>query len=610
MPARAQRRPHLLRENKRKSLPRHWIFFDTETWSKPGPEKTIEMPFRLGWAVYWRPADEDRQETTEWKKIDAPATFWDFVESKLGNKATVYLVAHNVRFDLVTLAWEKELTQRHFTLASFYESQATQIFRFTRDKQHIVCISSTNLFPGKLEAWGLRINLPKLTVDFEKDSDQYVSIYCKRDVEILLELFRWWTSFLQQENLGNMKITIASQAFSTYRHRFMHHKIHIHTDENASRLEREAYAGGRSQPLRIGKLPEQTYYKLDINSMYPYVMHRHEFPTELVGYREDVSAEDLAYWLQKYLVIADMEIEIDEPAVPVRVEKRIIFPTGRFRTQIATPEIEYVLKHGKVLRVHAASAYRKAKIFDDYVDFWYALKAEYTRKKDPLRRKVTKLFLNSLYGKFGQLHHDTKDLGPYDPSLPPSMKVYDADENTFKHVVALFGHYYSIEADGDAWDTFTAIAAHVTSYARIFLWYSMKLAGLDHVFYTDTDSMIVDQTGYNAVQYRIDPLKLGAWKVEEISNDVEIYAPKHYRFGETLKAKGIPPEAKEIAPGIYEYYQWPGTRTLATRQHLNQYMLIPVTKVLAENVTWGVKLPDGKIRPFHFPDEYPDPALF
>ena len=242
MVARVKTRPaHWLRRTKRKTTPDHFVFFDTETSIIERSEDREKLALRLGWAASWTAKPAKGYKKVYWAYFEQPGAFWDFVEMNVPARGTLYVAAHNVVFDLTVVEWERELMARGWTLVSPYANQNVQIIKVAREKQTIVFFSSTNLFPGKLADWGDALDLPKLPVDFDHADAGYLSAYCRRDVEILLHLFTDWLDFIRTERLGSFKLTVASQAFESYRHRFMPRMIHIHDNKQAIALEREAY---------------------------------------------------------------------------------------------------------------------------------------------------------------------------------------------------------------------------------------------------------------------------------------------------------------------------------------------------------------------------------
>ena len=121
----------------------------------------------------------------------------------------------------------------------------------------------------------------------------------------------------------------------------------------------------------------------------------------------------------------------------------------------------------------------------------------------------------------------------------------------------LAGQIYRERKVGESFHSFAAIAAHVTAYARLQLYGLVDRVPEDHIFYMDTDSLIVDQDGYNSLSSQIDPLKLGALKVELKSPWLEINAPKDYAMEHRLKRKGIRRDAIQDSSGRWVQTHWP-----------------------------------------------------
>lgn len=592
---------HWLRRTTRKTTPTDFIFFDTETTSDTTDPAREELSLRLGWAAYVRFRPDEGDTDTDWLYFTDPATFWDFVERHARTTRRLYVVAHNVVFDLAIVRWESALLARGWALDRPYTQQSTQIIEMSHGRRRMTLFSSTNLFPGKLAGWGNALHLPKLPVDFDVAEVGYLSAYCRRDVEILIALFEQWLAFLRDEDLGAFKLTIASQAFESFRHRFMPRMIHIHDVAGAMALEREAYFGGRVQPFQVCKLPDQDYYYLDVNSMYPYVMRDNDFPVELAHYIEEPTVESLKFQLRNHLVVANVDVALGVPAIPTHLRGRNVYPVGRFNTTLTTPELKYVLAHGTIEHVYRAASYYHRQIFSSYVDFWFSRKLAAGRAGDTLRRKQAKLFLNSLYGKFGQKGRQTRDIGPYNGEPVRAMKTYNVDTHTFGWMFTAFGRWFEEVETGEGYNSLTAIAAHTTAYARQYLWQAITRAGRNHVYYVDTDSMIVDAVGMLNMSPLIDSERLGAWKIEDKARDVRIYGPKDYEFGGLSRLKGIRNDDELLKSDVFAISVWPGFRTLAREDTLDSYTIRHTTRRLAHTVDFGRLGADRRVRPYLLP---------
>jgi len=101
-------------------------------------------------------------------------------------------------------------------------------------------------------------------------------------------------------------------------------------------------------------------------------------------------------------------------------------------------------------------------------------------------------------------------------------------------------------------DGFTAIASHVTSYARIHLLNLLMLSNFEGVLYTDTDSLFVDERFIEKYREYIDKYKLGYLKVEGYEEKVTINGLKDYVFGEETKIKGISKNAEQLSKNTFK----------------------------------------------------------
>lgn len=144
-------------------------------------------------------------------------------------------------------------------------------------------------------------------------------------------------------------------------------------------------------------------------------------------------------------------------------------------------------------------------IFDRYIDTFMEMK----KNGKGAIRATAKLFLNSLYGKFG--------MNPI-----KEEKIIDYQENTFSTI--------STDNDGNKLDyldkgVFIAMASFITSYAREVLLTSIEKV-YDRFLYCDTDSIHI--TGYEIPNITIHDKNLGAWKLEGKFTKAKYIGAKRY----------------------------------------------------------------------------------
>ena len=586
-----------LPKNKMVRHPQYFMFVDTETLlEKKEDEKTIHH-FRLGVSIHLRLRKDGREPKRKVLHFDNINVFWDACLSSLRGKNTLYLIAHNALFDMTILDWLTQLTKRGWECKFVFEQGVTFISKWQKDDQRIVILDNANWFKGKLSDWGNTLGLKKLNMpDFEEDDKTWYT-YCQRDVEILEELQKWLIQFLTDNDLGNWKYTIAALSLSSYRHRFMTHPIYIPEQTRETHLARQAYRGGRTEVFQVGEFINGPYYKLDFNSMYPGVMAYNLYPSNVEGYKKKPSLGGVARNLENHLAVGMFRIRVDLPYYPYKLEGITIYPKGVFTTFLTTPEIKLALENDWLLECYEIAWYRPREIFTEFVEFFYNKRLEAKQKDDSLRSVLYKLFMNSLYGKFGQHRYEDKIIGKAPVGTWETSYLYNRVTGE-RGVVRQFGeNIIRSTRKGEGYYAFPAICAHVTAYGRLLLYDTILLAGRENTLYTDTDSLIVNADGFRNLSDHISDTELGKLKIEGVSDYVQIKSPKHYTFGEEVKRKGVRKDSLQISERTWRMEVWPGlNRILQTGG--TSYFNYSVDKTLNDRIRTGLVQNDGTIAPF------------
>jgi len=590
------RKPHCLIKEKTLAMPRHLIFFDCETEQERLPNGSIRQKLKLGWAVYYRKAYGRNRETVRWTYFDNSLAFWTFVYRLTKPKRKLWLLARNLVFDFTVVEGWKYLRQVGFKLKFFHDEGTTSIISVKGRFGSIVFLDIMNYFVESLAATGERIGIPKLKIDFETCTDSYLSTYCKRDVEIELANFKQFIKFLEDNSVARLCYTRGSTAMAAYLLRHYQKRIYIHNNEQAIELERESYRGGRTECFYLGELQNDDYCIVDVNSLYPLVMRNFNYPVKYEKITSEVTTSSLRNILKSKSVIARALIETDEPVYAVR-RGRTIFPIGRFWVTLTTPELFYALKHNHIVKIERAVIYEQANIFKTYVDRFYKLRQEFKSLGVAEYEELCKKMLNSLYGKFGQKADVWRKIGEC-PNEPDRVELcFEVGAVRTKQIRYLLGEIFELEGYEESFNSFPAIPAHVSAYARLYLWELMKIAGEGNYFYCDTDSLIINKIGLCNLQSLIDNVNLGALKVVETMNRLTIRGLKDYTTEAKTVIKGISKNAIEISSGVYQQEQWPSFRGLLRAGQTDTYTVKRVTKVLDRKYTKGHVSSDGTIVP-------------
>lgn len=590
--------PHYLHPNHKTAMPRHVIYLDTETRPEQvAPNRTLHH-FRLGWALYLHREAGQTPETGEWCSFDRIEQFWEWLALHLVPKRVLYLIAHNVRFDLIVLQTFLKLPQYGWRLSFFYDADRTQVFEFRAEDYCIRCLSSTNFLPGSLAELAPLVDMVKGAPDFDTAAAEELSAYCRNDVLILARAMEQYMRFLLDNDLGLFRNTLAAQSFGAFRHRWLRHKVFIHRYDRAIQLEEAAYRGARCEVFRVGRYTGQTYTQLDVNSMYVSIMATQSLPVALSRIEEAMSLDRLRMALKHQGVIADVTVQVDEPVYPVVRERANVYPVGTFRTVLTTPEIQLALDRGWVREVHAACVYKMRPILQEYAQWTWEQRCAARSSGNRLYAQLFKDFGNSVFGKFGQRDYWDEVIGecePDDISTEHVVNLKTGEQYLLHHIC---GQIHRIRKAGLGYNALLAVCAHVTAHGRLLLWSIIKQAGRDHVIYCDTDSVILDPKGLANLGDWVDPQRLGALKIQGQTSDIEIRARKDYSLGSHAVIAGLPRGAVHNDDDSYLCNIWPCLATYIRAPRHDAYSTYQVTQKRARAIYDGHVDAAGTVTPF------------
>lgn len=549
--------------------------------------------------------------------------FWQHVDEFVTPREEVWLFAHNAKYDFQVMQMVPHLVDMGYTVTQFSDANPF-IMELTKKvgerkngkpiNKKIVVLSSTNYFQTSLASLGEKFGLPKLDFDHGTKVDMsnpemraMALTYCDRDVEILETAVLSFIDFIDRENLGSLAKTVAGQALNAYMNRFMPaDTIHIHNNKKALDVERRAYAGGRTECFSYGEV-EGTVYVNDVNSMYPSVMLKHAYPTKLRTFWEFAEPSQVqGAIMDDFLICCDVRLKTPLPIFHVKNE-RLIFPVGDFWTTLSTPELIKAFELDLIVEVKNVAIYEQGHIFAEYVNYYYTARLKAKEEKDAINDYLYKLFLNTLYGKFGQknIHWDAiAEADPYEVSVDT---IYNPITREVRYTKTFGGNTfekYENEDDLESMHSFPAIAAHVTAYARMLLWECIEVADLSNVHYCDTDSLFTNLEGYVRLQTAglIDEKRLGALAMEK-EGSLHLYGCKDYVFDGKAKIKGVnlknavPMEPDEFGRVRFAVTQWGGLTDRLRDKDMMQFYNKVIIKTLSREYNKGI-VDGSRVRPY------------
>jgi len=595
------RRPHYIPTNKSNESPSQCIWVDTETRPTKISADTEAHYLDFGMACYRRRLPKGGWSDPDWIEFTDKAVFWDWVESKTRAKTRLYLFAHNGAFDLPVLSAFTQLPSRGWKISNAICDAPPIDISWRLDKKTIRFVDTLNLWRMPLASLGTSVGLRKLRMPGHNEHPARHLAYCRRDVKVIMRACLKWFDFLTDNDLGGFKSTLASQAFGTYRHRFMPHQIAVHNNDRALQLERDSYVGGRTECFKLGKYEGEFYY-IDVNSMYPSVMLDNLYPHKLVGCYSIVNDEYLSQWRNQFAIVASVTINTMNPDYPKVHDGKLVFPIGTFDVSLAGPEFWRAYDAGHVVKVHRVAVYEQAKLFTSFVRYFYDQRLAAKKAGDMVNTFNYKILSNSLYGKFGQRGRRFDIVDECDPNIVSVEDHYDADRQESSTVRCFGGIVQQWVTEGESFNSFPAIASYVTSYARLILSDAINKAGRDNCYYCDTDSLVVNRQGWEALVDEVDQDRLGAWGLDTILESMTLHGPKDYVFDDKIVLKGVRANAEWISSDTVEQDQFVGFRGLVRLGSLDAPLVKRITKKQRRIYTKGIPTAAGNVLPLTLGD--------
>jgi hypothetical protein len=249
-------------------------------------------------------------------------------------------------------------------------------------------------------------------------------------------------------------------------------------------------------------------------------------PTWFSGDILDSDPEAFGFFRCNVIAPEGMNIPILQTHVKTKGGMRTIAPLGSWSGVYFSEEIKLAIQHGYNIEVIEGYTFDKAIVFDKYAADMFSIKSSHT-PSDPMYL-ISKLLLNSLYGRFGMsidnINHEVISSDNLSSFISNVTPVSNVDLDNGYHIVSY--KVPRVNKDGDdisSMNVSIGIAAAITAYARNHMQQYLQDKDLI-VYYTDTDSVVTNKTLDN----KHVGSSLGQMKLEYIVNKGIFLAPKVY----------------------------------------------------------------------------------
>ncbi len=619
-----------LRRNHGTATPRYLIFLDCESKQIPLDEEQTKFcqPFRLGVAISIR-YEKGKVLAREVLHFDSTETFWVWLESKLASKTSVWLIAHNLPYDLKVSRFFQRVENGiyRFDLPDFGNADDRQKVNkrtkreglivledpptiLTLKHKHggtLVGVDTLNYWRCSLAAMAKSVGMEKGEFPGFEGPDGELAAYCENDATIIekcfVRLLQWW----QENDYGNFRFTRAGLAMAAFRHRFMQGTpICFHGEPSVKQMERNSYTGGETEVYRYGSVAERIY-QVDVTSLYPWVMREKCFPAKLLDWFGDGRPLEPPAKYPRRAMIAEVELDTEQ-SFPLRHHDTTLHVRGRFVTTLAGPELYRAEESGSIVGWRNWAFYRLLPLFRDFVEHFWNLRKEYLKEGKSLEEDFVKYILNSLYGKFGQLTPPWQ-LDDSIPSLHRWGKWHATaqDESLNQTFLALDNRVFRKVKRHPSDNSSQAIASFVTAAAREHMFGLRNIVGNGHYFYQATDSLCVDETGYRRLcdAGEVQAKTLGKMKLELESPHGAFFGNNWYTLDKKIVIGGKKKSSQELADSQWEELHFQGLRQMLDTIETDGVLVKKIIKRRRQDFRRGKVQANGDVEPFIWPDEAP-----
>jgi DNA polymerase type B, organellar and viral len=338
--------------------------------------------------------------------------------------------------------------------------------------------------------------------------------YNIQDCKVLYEiLHKFFVLILDHLNWNlSMNPTLSSLAFSLFRSSYIPESLKIEKTIKKGKMEykyidskiqilnqeidsfiRSSYFGGHVDayiPHFDNSLPQwkdQILNHYDVVSLFPTAMENSDMPYSIKSYfKGDIRENNLDLY-NNYLGFYRVNImspkEILNPIVPFKNDKgTVIYPTGYWGGIYFSEELKNAYKYGYRFEILEGYICERFNLFKSYINDLFKIKSE-SMKGSPMYL-ISKILMNSLYGKFG-IRPDLLDYRLYENENLNNKNFFDQVKLTDKYSLVAFEDKYSDLLSN------VAVSSAISSYGRVLM-SNVKNNINNILFYSDTDSVFTN----------------------------------------------------------------------------------------------------------------------
>lgn len=541
------------------------------------------------------------------------------IDNATRTRPTLWLYAHNLAFDLATTQLPLRLVDLGWQIGDFALSGDSPWMRLHEGKRSLTLADSHSWLPASIDEIGRMLGRRKPRLPAENASADKWRRRCRADVAILAAALTELLDWHESEGRGYWSVTGTATGWNHYRTRLPERAVVIDPDPDLQAADRKALYSGRRQVWRVGTFRGRRYLEIDLVAAYPTQAGAMALPMRRGVTFDQLPLDHPLLHDGRFGVLADCEIATDTPRYPVRLGEANWYPTGRFRTALAGPEIAEARMRGELVSVGAGQVHQLARTMTDWAEWVTSVSHGQGNDHPGTARLWCKLTGRTVIGRWAGHTWSRTELGPapapgwnYEPGVNGATGMPGGN-------VDLGGRRWWVEQSEGADNAYPAVTAWVESAVRVAMGRVIDLVGPGAILAANTDGLIVAEammatpgagsalehvdalTGARRTRWvlgrisaAVAPLRLA---VKRASTNVTVLGPQHVIFGAQRKLAGIPADADTDGAGSFAFHAWPSLTWQMTEGDDRGYHRPRIVRRVDGPYPVGWVLDDGTVHP-------------
>lgn len=263
-----------------------------------------------------------------------------------------------------------------------------------------------------------------------------------------------------------------------------------------------------------------------------------------------------------------------------------MWPVGTFETWLWDTEVDQLIVEKQDVRITDSYCYTRAPVLAEWASWILSLTGRRGESVSPVVRTWAKHCGRALIGRIALRAPTWEQYGTNPSGETGISHITDAGTGVTSRLMHVGDQTLIETARDEGRDSLPQITGWVMAECRVRLWKAMRAAGLGHVAHVDTDSLLVDSAGLEALRGALGAGFGEAWQVKGSWRRLVVYGPRNYRAGRRRKVAGVPKSAKEVLPNVFHGEKWSG---LATDMEAGRH-----NRVTIEQSEWVMRTGDPR----------------